>query len=110
MKTDYNYSVSLDYNTFPVPRISARRKMEIEEIVYQLLDAREEEGGSLAELYGSPLADKKPKPMNQRLLKIHEKLDSVVEHAYRQDGFRNRSQRLSVLLQMYEEKVQKLGE
>lgn len=58
LKQDYRYSAVLVYNTFPVPNLSARRKNEIEQLVLNILDIREEEGGTLAELYGSPLAEK----------------------------------------------------
>jgi len=34
-------------------------------------DFRDENGGTLAELYGSPLAEKNPKPMNEELLNLH---------------------------------------
>lgn len=102
LKEDYRYSNTLLYNTFPVPELSTRRKNEIEGLVWDILDIREEEGGTLAELYGSPLAEKKPKPMNPRLLEAHRKLDKVVERAYKKDrDFRDDSERLSVLLNMY---------
>jgi len=110
LKTDFRYSANLVYNSFPVPSMSTRRKNEIESCVYEILDIREEEGGTLAELYGSPLAEKNPKSMNPRLLEAHQKLDEVVDRAYKADGFKDDSQRLSLLLKLYEEKVQSLGE
>lgn len=110
LKNDYRYSSDLVYNTFPVPNLSTRRKNEIEQLVWKILDIREEEGGTLADLYGSPLAEKNPKPMNPRLLEAHQKLDEVVDRAYKADGFKDDSQRLSLLLKMYEERVQSLGE
>ncbi|WP_273752013.1 class I SAM-dependent DNA methyltransferase [Leuconostoc mesenteroides] len=110
LKTDYRYSAGLVYNTFQIPSLSTRRRNEIETLVYEILDIREEEGGTLAELYGSPLAEKNPKPMNPRLLAAHQKLDEVVDRAYKVDGFKDDSQRLALLLKMYEEKVQSVGE
>lgn len=110
LETRYRYSSELIYNTFPTPNISSRRRNELESIAYEILDIREEEGGTLAELYGSPLAEKNPKPMNVRLLEAHQKLDEVVDRAYKADGFKDDSQRLTLLLKMYEEKVQSLGE
>ncbi|MBT8940382.1 DNA methyltransferase [Lactobacillus delbrueckii subsp. bulgaricus] len=105
LKTDYRYSASLVYNTFPVPELSTRRKNEIEDLVLKILDIRDEEGGTLAELYGSPLAEKNPKPMNPRLLKAHQELDAVVDRAYKSGGFKDDSERLSLLLKMYSEKI-----
>lgn len=110
MRSDFRYSGSVVYNTFPVPELSTRRKNEIEDLVWKILDIRDEEGGTLAELYGSPLAEKNPKPMNARLLEAHQKLDEVVDRAYKADGFKDDSQRLTLLLKLYEEKVQSLGE
>ena len=101
----YRYSNILVYNTFPVPELSSRRKNEIEQIVLDILDIREEESGTLAELYGSPLAEKNPKPMNPRLLKAHQELDEVVDRAYKPNGFRDDNERLALLLDMYSKKV-----
>lgn len=105
LKTDYRYSAGLVYNTFPVPELSTRRKNEIEDLVLNILDIRDEEGGTLAELYGSPLAEKNPKPMNPRLLEAHQALDEVVDRAYKSSGFNDDNERLSLLLEMYSEKV-----
>ncbi|SFV41059.1 class I SAM-dependent DNA methyltransferase [Ligilactobacillus acidipiscis] len=105
LKTDYRYSAGLVYNTFPVPELSSRRKNEIEEIVWEILDIRDEEGGTLAELYGSPLAAKNPKPMNPRLKAAHEELDQVVDRAYRVRPFKDDNERLALLLEMYSQKV-----
>lgn len=105
LKTDYRYSASLIYNTFPVPKLSTRRKKEIEQLVLNILDIREEEGGTLAELYGSPLAEKNPKPMNSRLLEAHQELDEVLDRAYKSNGFKDDNERLSLLLDMYSEKI-----
>ena len=64
-------------------------------------------GGTLAELYGSPLATKNPKPMNPRLLAAHHELDQVVDRAYRSRLFQDDNDRLSLLLNMYNEKIRK---
>ena len=105
LKLDYNYSSTLVYNTFPVPVLSKRRKKEIEQLILNILDIREEEGGTLADLYGSPLAEKNPKPMNPRLLKAHQELDEVVDRAYKTNGFKDDNERLALLLDMYSKKV-----
>ena len=105
LETRYNYSSTLVYNTFPVPNLSTRRKNEIEDLVWKILDIRDEEGGTLAELYGSPLAEKNPKPMNPRLLAAHQELDQVVDRAYRDRPFKDDNERLSLLLNMYSQKV-----
>lgn len=109
LETRLRYSKDLLYNTFPVPKISARRKNEIEQLVLNILDIREEEGGTLAELYGSPLAEKNPKPMNHRLLKAHQELDEVIDRAYKPNGFKDDNERLALLLDMYSKKVKELN-
>lgn len=110
LKTDYRYSAGLVYNTFPVPDFSTRRKNEIEDLVLKILDIRNEEGGTLADLYGSPLAEKNPKPMNDRLLQAHQELDEVIDRAYKTNGFKDDNERLSLLLDMYSKKVEKSNE
>lgn len=100
----YRYSAEVVYNTFPVPKLSTQKKNKIEELTWKILDIREEENGNIDKLYGSPLSQNKPKPMNKRLKKAHEELDMVVEKAYRTTPFKSDDERLSFLLKMYEEK------
>lgn len=108
--TGYRYSTDLVYNTFFVPQLSSRRKNEIEDLVLKILDIREEEPGTLSELYGSPLAEKNPKPMNSRLLKAHQELDKVVDRAYKASDFKDDNERLELLLDMYSKKVKELND
>ncbi|MFR0571219.1 class I SAM-dependent DNA methyltransferase [Ligilactobacillus salivarius] len=105
LKMDYRYSNTLLYNTFPIPEISTKMKLEIEEKVLDVLDVRDEEGGSLAELYGTPLSSKNPKPMNSRLKAIHEELDKIVDRVYRDRPFKDDNERLEILLEMYSKKI-----
>ncbi|MFW3538980.1 class I SAM-dependent DNA methyltransferase [Vagococcus fluvialis] len=97
LKTDYRYSAGMVYNTFPIPPLSTQRKNTLEEAVLEMLDVREEEGGTLAELYGGA-----NKPMNERLRIAHEKIDGIVERAYRQEPFKSDEERLSTLLNLYQ--------
>lgn len=109
LETRLRYSKELSYNTFPIPVLSTRRKNEIEQLILKILDIREEEGGTLAELYGSPLAAKKAKSMNSRLLQAHQELDEIVDRAYKSNGFKDDNERLSLLLNMYSTKVKELN-
>ncbi|CGE77086.1 DNA methylase [Streptococcus pneumoniae] len=102
LKTDYRYSAGLVYNTFPIPELSESRKSMLEEAVFEMLDVREEEGGTFAELYGGA-----NKPMNERLRQAHEKIDGIVERAYQQKPFESDEERLSVLLNLYKEMTEK---
>ncbi|WP_062401286.1 DNA methyltransferase [Veillonella sp. DNF00869] len=96
LKTDYRYSTGLVYNTFPVPELSAKRKSMIEEQIFNILDLREELGGSLAELYHRDT-------MPEELRNAHHKLDEIVERAYRDTPFKSDEERLSYLLKCYKE-------
>ena len=102
LKNDYRYAPGLVYNTFPIPELSDARKNMLEEAVFEMLDVREEEGGTLAELYGGA-----NKPMNDRLRQAHEKIDGIVERAYQQKPFESDEERLSVLLKLYKEMAEK---
>lgn len=106
LKTDYNYSIGLVYNTFPVPKLSEKIKEKLEEAIIDILDFRDENGGTLAELYGSPLAEKNPKPMNEELLNLHKYLDKVVDSIYSEREFKDDEERLALLLKMYKEKME----
>ena len=96
LKTDYRYSAGLVYNTFPVPELSTRRKNMIEEQVFEILDLREELGGTLAELYHRDT-------MPESLRDAHKKLDEIVERAYKDTPFKSDEERLSHLLKRYKE-------
>lgn len=96
LETRYGYSSGIVYNTFPFPSISTRKKQEIEAAALDILDIREEFGGTLAELY-----NQEKMPMDLKI--AHDKLDGVVERAYRQKVFETDEERLEVLLKMYQE-------
>jgi type II restriction/modification system DNA methylase subunit YeeA len=96
LETRYRYSAGLVYNTFPVPELSTRRKNMIEEQVFEILDLREELGGTLAELYHK-------ETMPESLREAHKKLDEIVERAYKDTPFNSDEERLSHLLKRYKE-------
>lgn len=96
LKTDYRYSAGLVYNTFPVPDLSDKRKSQIEEQVLEILDLREELGGTLAELYHRDT-------MPDRLRQAHQVLDGIIERAYKDTPFQSDEERLSHLLKRYQE-------
>src|SRR5699024_6106782 len=95
LKTDYRYSSGLVYNTFPVQNLSTQRKNEIARVMLDILDIREYEGGSLAELYNTKTI---PKSLRQK----HEELDGIIDRAYRQKPFNSDEERLSILLELYQ--------
>lgn len=96
LKTDYRYSSVLCYNTFPVPKLSKTLEDEIEELSYDVLDAREVHiGKTMAQLYD-------PDKMPENLREAHRKLDLAVDLCYRKKEFESDSERLEVLFSMYE--------
>ncbi|WP_374758958.1 class I SAM-dependent DNA methyltransferase [Latilactobacillus sakei] len=96
LKSDYRYSVEMVYNTFPIPIFSTQRKNEVDRVVRDIFDLREEYGLTLSELYNN-------KTMPRDLRVLHERLDGIVERAYRQTPFKDDQERLGVLLNMYKE-------
>ncbi|WP_405346080.1 type IIL restriction-modification enzyme MmeI [Fusobacterium animalis] len=81
-------------------------KEKLEEAIIDIIDFCDENGGTLAELYGSPLAEKNPKPMNEDLLNLHKYLDKVVDSIYSEREFKDDEERLALLLKMYKEKME----
>ncbi|HFH9945639.1 TPA: class I SAM-dependent DNA methyltransferase [Streptococcus suis] len=94
----FRYSADLVYNTFPIPELSERRKAMLEEAVLDMFDVREEEGGTLAQLYGGA-----NKPMNARLKEAHLKIDEIVERAYKSTPFTSDEERTNHLIKLYKE-------
>ncbi|NQL62368.1 class I SAM-dependent DNA methyltransferase [Streptococcus suis] len=101
LETRYRYSAGLVYNTFPVPELSTKRKNQIEEQVFEILDLREELGGTLAELYHRDT-------MPQALREAHQVLDGIVERAYKETPFTSDEERLSHLLKRYKKMKEQL--
>lgn len=99
LETRYRYSAGLSYHTFPFPEISKRRKIEIENAVLEVFDIREEIGGTLADLYNDETIPKE-------LKEAHERLDGIVERAYRTRPFNSDEERLEELLKMYKNAIE----
>lgn len=96
LETRYRYSAGLVYNTFPVNNLSTQRKNEIARVMTEILDLREYEGGTLADLYNKD-------SMPESLRKKHEELDGIVDRAYQQRPFESDEDRLGTLLKLYQE-------
>ena len=95
------YSIFLCYNTFPFPKISAEKKLEIEAAAEDVLITREYyPEKTLAELYDS---DKMP----QDLREAHAKLDDIVESCYPGYPFASDEARLECLFKLYEKMTAK---
>lgn len=101
LKTDYRYSSSLCYNTFPFPDISAKQKEMLEDHVFRVLDEREKHPEkTMAQLYDP---DKMPAGLRQ----AHHDMDIAIEQCYRAKPFTTDEERLEYLFTLYEEMLAK---
>jgi len=99
LRSDYRYSSSLCYNTFPFPPITQKQKDELTEHAFNVLDEREKHSEkTLAQLYD-------PNKMPQGLKEAHHQLDLAVERCYRTKPFVSDEERLGYLFGLYEEMV-----
>jgi type II restriction/modification system DNA methylase subunit YeeA len=96
LETRYRYSAQLCYNTFPFPKISSEKKLEIEAAAEEVLITREYyPEKTLAELYD-------PDKMPDDLREAHAKLDDIVESCYPGYPFASDEARLECLFKLYE--------
>jgi len=99
LKSDYRYSTSLCYNTFPFPPITESQKKELEKHVFNVLGERENHSEkTLAQLYD-------PEKMPAGLRKAHHELDLAVEKCYRAKPFESDEERLEYLFKLYEQMI-----
>ena len=100
LKSDYRYSGTIIYNTFPFPDATDEQKNNIENFAEEILLARASNAGmTLAELYDP---DKMPDDLKQ----AHSNLDDAVDKLYRPQGFTNTEERLAHLLARYEQLIE----
>ena len=96
IKTDYRYSATLVYNTFPVPELSDRDKQGLAGVALKVLAVREQfSERTFAELYD-------PEKMPEVLHEAHGRLDEAVDLLYDKRGFASDDARLELLFEMYE--------
>tara|TARA_R110002033_G_scaffold70385_4_gene121856 strand:- start:7757 stop:10537 length:2781 start_codon:yes stop_codon:yes gene_type:complete len=99
LKTDYRYSNSLCYNTFPFPKISESQKEELTACVFRILEERENHSEkTLAQLYD-------PDKMPEGLREAHRLNDLAVERCYRSKPFESDEERLEYLFKLYEKMI-----
>jgi hypothetical protein len=101
MKSDYRYSSTLCYNTFPFPKINQKQKEQINLHVFEILEEREKHSGkTLAQLYD-------PNKMPKGLKEAHHQLDLAIERCYRLKPFESDTERLEYLFKEYEKMINK---
>lgn len=95
MKTDYRYSNTIGWNTFPVPKLTSKNKQDLENCANEILLARERNYPKpISELYD-------PTSMPSDLERAHFLNDQVVERIYVGREFKNDTERLEKLFAMY---------
>ncbi len=95
LKSDYRYSNTLGWNTFPVPTLTDKNKLDMTRCAEDILLAREAHfPATIADLY-------EPENMPSNLRLAHEHNDEVLERIYIGRGFRNDTERLEKLFELY---------
>lgn len=91
----FSYSNTLGWNTFPIPKLTDQNKVDLTLCAQNILLAREAHFPStIAELYD---ADEMP----DSLRRAHEENDEVIERIYIGRRFRNDTERLEKLFDLY---------
>jgi hypothetical protein len=101
MKTDYRYTNTLCYNTFPFPKINNEQKVRLSALAENILLTRENHTEmTLGEMYN-------PESMPQDLKYAHQAMDIAVEQCYRPEPFTSDEERLEYLFKLYEKMTKK---
>ncbi len=95
LKTDYRYSNTLGWNTFPVPNLTEQNKTDLTRCAEDILLARESHfPATIADLYD-------PAKMPANLREAHERNDETLERIYLGRRFKNDTERLEKLFELY---------
>ncbi len=91
----YSYSNTLGWNTFPIPVLTEQNKADLTDCAQAILLAREAHfPATIADLYD-------PESMPDNLRMAHERNDEVIERIYIGRRFKNDTERLEKLFEMY---------
>ncbi|KFE44500.1 class I SAM-dependent DNA methyltransferase [Pseudomonas syringae] len=95
LETRYRYSNVLGWNTFPVPLLTEQNKADLTACAENILLAREAHfPATIADLY-------EPDNMPDNLRRAHERNDEVLERIYIGRRFKNDTERLEKLFDLY---------
>ena len=95
LRTDFSYGNKLGWNTFPVPKLTETNKAELGRCAEDILLAREAHyPKTIADLYD-------PDDMPADLRAAHERNDETLERIYIGRRFRNDTERLEKLFELY---------
>jgi hypothetical protein len=91
----FSYSNTLGWNTFPLPVLTDQNKADLTDSAQAILLAREAHfPATIADLYD-------PETMPENLRMAHERNDEVIERIYIGRRFKNDTERLEKLFEMY---------
>ena len=95
LETRFRYSNTLGWNTFPVPQLTEQNKADLTTCAENILLAREAHfPDTIADLYD-------PDTMPENLRHAHERNDEVLERIYIGRRFKNDTERLEKLFELY---------
>ena len=95
LETRYRYSNTMGWNTFPVPTLTDQNKADLTRCAEDILLAREAHfPATIADLYD-------PEAMPEDLRAAHERNDEVLERIYIGRRFKNDTERLEKLFELY---------
>ena len=95
LETRYRYSNTLGWNTFPMPLLTEQNKADLTTCAENILLARESHfPATIADLYD-------PDTMPDNLRHAHERNDEVLERIYIGRRFKNDTERLEKLFELY---------
>ncbi len=101
LKTDFRYSNTLGWNTFPVPLLTEQNKTDLTACAEAILLAREAHfPATIADLYD-------PATMPDNLRAAHARNDEVLERIYIGRRFKNDTERLEKLFDLYTKMTKK---
>ena len=103
LETRYRYSNTMGWNTFPVPTLTEKNRADLTRCAEDILLAREAHfPATIADLYD-------PDKMPDNLRAAHDRNDEVLERIYIGRRFRNDTERLEKLFDLYSKMIAKKG-
>jgi hypothetical protein len=98
MKSDYRYSTGVCYNSFPVPKLTEKNKADLTRCAEDILLAREHYfPATIADMYDPDRMDEEFPLVRQ----AHERNDEALERIYIGRRFKNDTERLEKLFELY---------
>ena len=95
LRTDFSYGSTLGWNTFPLPKLTEQNKADLTACAENILLARESHfPATIADLYD-------PETMPENLRRAHEENDETLERIYIGRRFKNDTERLEKLFELY---------